>query len=110
MGAYSKRRSSSGTGDDIPKHVTEFPKGEASLTKGMFVISILRHHIIKIFKEVLAPDEPGVNSIKFYSMVLPPGIYTPIITQLMSNSKGDVDDCQEFLVVGKDFIRFLLEE
>ena len=45
-----------------------------------------------------------VNNGKFHSLVVPFGNIPLIITQLTGISIGDVADCQEFLVVGKEFI------
>ena len=43
-------------------------------------------------------------------MVLPPINIPIIITQLMDILNGDVEDCKEILLVGKEFIMFLKEE
>ena len=40
----------------------------------------------------------------------PPVNITPLITQLTGILNGDLEDCQEFSVVGKEFIVFLKDK
>ena len=68
------------------------------------------HYIIQIAAEVLAPDGTCVNNGKFHSLVRPPGNIPPIITELTGTLNGDMDGCQEFLIVRKEFIIFLKEK
>ena len=58
----------------------------------------------------MAPEKNGVNNSKFHSMVTPLENITPIITQLIVISNGDVTECQELLVVGKELIVFLKDK
>ena len=86
-----------------------------SLTKSWYFVfgietagfSNFFHHIIKISTEVLAPDGTHVNNGNFHSLMRPPKKIPPIITELTVILNVDVADCQEVLVVGKEFIMFL---
>ena len=99
----------------ISQITTRHQKEDVSITKGLYVIIDIEtielsktcHHIIKIDVEFLTPYGTCVNNGKFNSLVKPTKNINPIITKLTGILNGDVEDGQEFLVVGKEFIMFL---
>ena len=104
-----------GLGNEISQNSKIDQQEEVSLTKGLYAVFDIKteglskfcHHIINITAEVLALDRTRINNSKFHSLVRTPVNIPPIITELTGILNGDVADCQQILVVGKELLMFL---
>ena len=115
MGALFNRWSRGVPVDKVEKNSTGRPQEEVSFTKGIYVvfnikttgISNIWRYIIKNSATFFAPDETGVNIGNFHSLLRSPRKIPFIITKLTGILKGDVEYCQEYLVVEKKFFMFM---